>query len=202
MFIETIDLLRCPRDHEETWLVAAFTKMNGRFVADGKLGCPICNASYSITDGVADFRGDTSAAPIGAAAEANDQDAMMLAAFLNLVREGSTVVLEGEEARHAVAVANITRCRVIALNPSANVEETELTSTVRSGGRIPLATRSVDGVASGDQAVIRDAPRVLRAAGRIVVPAESELPPELREIARDDERIIGESVGPLVGLSR
>ena len=31
-----IDLLRCPREHEETWLVAAFNRMEGRFIVEGK----------------------------------------------------------------------------------------------------------------------------------------------------------------------
>ena len=176
--------------------------MNGRFVTEGKLGCPICSASYSISEGIADFGGAARRTSADYVERGNDEQALMLAAFLNLVREGSSVVLEGDEARHALAVANITRCRVIALNPTVEVEETELTSTVLSGGRIPLAARSVDGIAARDELVIRDAPRVMRATARLVAPSDRQIPPELRELARDAERVIAESVGPLVSLSR
>jgi hypothetical protein len=44
MHIEFIDLLRCPNPHEETWLVAALHRMDGRLVIDAKLGCPVCSA--------------------------------------------------------------------------------------------------------------------------------------------------------------
>ena len=57
MFIELIDLLRCTKPHDETWLVAAFNTVSNRFVQEGKLGCPTCSAEYWIRDGVGDFSG-------------------------------------------------------------------------------------------------------------------------------------------------
>ncbi|MEO8575536.1 MAG: hypothetical protein ABI556_02495, partial [Gemmatimonadales bacterium] len=58
MYIELIDLLRCPREHADSWLVAAFNKMDGRFVVEGKLGCPVCSATYGIREGIADLSED------------------------------------------------------------------------------------------------------------------------------------------------
>ena len=55
MHIELIDLLRCPREHEETWLVAAFTRIQDRVVSEGRLGCPVCSAAYPIESGIANF---------------------------------------------------------------------------------------------------------------------------------------------------
>src|SRR5215207_7787745 len=56
MFIELIDALRCPRTHEESWLVLAAAQIDARHVRDGTLGCPVCRAEYPIHDGIADFR--------------------------------------------------------------------------------------------------------------------------------------------------
>ena len=52
MFVELVDLLRCPRPHEDTWLVAAAEAMSGRHIVRGTLGCPVCEAEYPIRDGV------------------------------------------------------------------------------------------------------------------------------------------------------
>ena len=203
MFIETIDLLRCPREHEETWLVAAFTKMNGRFVVEGSLGCPICEATYLISNGIADFTGESPPRARMSSNEGDDpEQAIRLAAFLNLARSGSTVVLEGDQAVHATAIANITQCRVIVLNPSHAVIETEQTSTIHAADRIPLRTSTVDGVAAMSATIIADAARVLKPGIRLVAPASLPLHPALTELARDDTSIVAEAAGPLIRLSR
>jgi uncharacterized protein YbaR (Trm112 family) len=200
VYIEIIDLLRCPRDHEETWLVAAFTEMDGRFVVEGKLGCPICNASYDIIDGVACFSGEVS----DAFAPRVDHDAVIrTAALLNLTRPGSIAVLCGDEGNAAEDVSELTQCRVIALNPSANIEDTERVATVVCIDRIPLATSSVDAIALGaNPTLASDAARVLRPGGRLTANADVVLPSELREIARDERTIVAESVGPIIPLRR
>lgn len=202
MFIETIDLLRCPNPHEETWLVASFRKMDGRFIREGTLGCPVCDATFLIEDGIADFRLTPGENPIAVPAAPDDEEAMRLAAYLNLVRQGSIVVLERDDARHAPAVANLTQSRVIALNPSTRIDDTELTSTVLCDDGIPLAASSVDGVAASMARTVHDAARVLRPSGRLVAPAESALPPGIAVLARDEKRIVAEARGPLVQLSR
>lgn len=202
MFIETIDLLRCPKEHEETWLVAAFTRMKGRFVIDGTLGCPVCNASFPIEKGIADFRSVRAQRDEHATMPDDSSEAMHVAAFLNLLRPGATVVLDGSHAAHAIAVANMTQCRVIALNPSIDVAENELTSTILSDSRIPLATASVDGIAAASQAIVSDSARALKPAGRLIAPLGTSIPPALSELARDERRVIAEARGPLVQLSR
>ena len=203
MFIPLVDVVRCPRQHEETWLVAAFTKMNGRFVVEGSLGCPICEATYLISNGIADFTGESPPRARMSSNEGDDpEQAIRLAAFLNLVRSGSTVVLEGDQAVHATAIANITQCRVIVLNPSHAVIETEQTSTIHAADRIPLGTSTVDGVAAMSATIIADAARVLKPGSRLVAPASLPLHPALTELARDDTSIVAEAAGPLIRLSR
>ena len=55
MFVELIDALRCPRAHEDTWLVAAAAETRDRCVVHGSLGCPVCRATFPIAGGVARF---------------------------------------------------------------------------------------------------------------------------------------------------
>jgi len=200
MFIEMIDLLRCPREHEETWLIAAFTTMDGRFVVEGKLGCPICNSSYDIVGGVARFGGEISDA---FAPNVSPESVMRTAALLNLARPGSLAVLCGSEASAAGDLSQLTECRVIAMNPAANIEDSDHVGTIVTDTRIPLAANSVDAIAIGDcHALLSDASRVLRPSGRLTISSETELPPGFQEIARDDQSIVAEAIGPLVGLQR
>jgi uncharacterized protein YbaR (Trm112 family) len=200
MFIEMIDLLRCPRDHEETWLVASFTEMDGRFVIEGKLGCPVCSASYDIIDGVAIFGGEASDA---FAPVVNGESVMRTAALLNVTRPASTVVLCGDEAIPSQEVAELTQCRVIALNPSANIEDTDRVATVTCMDRIPLATASVDAIAIGDcAALLPDAARVLRPGSRITASATTDLPSEFSQKARDEQHVVAESPTTLISLRR
>ena len=56
MFIELVDALRCPRPHEESWLVLAASRLEARHVLEGTLGCPVCHAQYPIRDGIVDLR--------------------------------------------------------------------------------------------------------------------------------------------------
>jgi hypothetical protein len=61
MHIELVDALRCPFPHEETWLVAAVTRFDGRDIAEGALGCPICRRQFVVRFGEVDFSGEASA---------------------------------------------------------------------------------------------------------------------------------------------
>ena len=203
MFIELMDLLRCPVEHEDSWLVAAFTSMNGRFVTEGKLGCPVCSASYPITDGVAVF-GVGAGAPVSAPAGRPEDDTLRIAAMLGLTRPGSVVVLEGGSADIASALGEIAECRIIAVNPARRIEESEHVGVVVAGSRMPLGAASVDGIvitAGGGQAVA-EAARILRPGGRIVTGPGTEPGPRFNEIARDDRNIVAEKNPELIGLRR
>ena len=208
MYIELIDLLRCPRDHEESWLVAAFAKMEGRFVIAGRLGCHVCSASYSIRHGVADLRSvrepddDRRSMEADAPAEAV---AMRTAAMLNLARPGLLIVLEGSEARASRMISELTEARVIALNPHGQPAETERVAPVLADDRFPLASASVDGIALSTNAaeqLVADAPRVLKPGGRLVAPAGTRLAPSFRELARYESQLVAEIAGPLTTLTR
>ncbi len=202
MFIELIDLLRCPREHQDSWLVAAFTKMDGRFVIEGNLGCPVCSASYPVVRGVAQFAQGHEHSVVSVPAEATEP--LRIAAMLNLTRPGSVVVLEGSSSLNAAAIVRLTEARVIAMNASSQVPETERVAEITAGNRIPIAARSVDGVVieSRTEEMLQEALRVLVPGGRIVAPADTKLGSLFREIARDARNVVGETIGQLVTLGR
>src|SRR5215212_9056893 len=201
MHIELIDLLRCPNDHDETWLVAALHAVEDRLVVKAKLGCPICGASYVIAKGIADLRSHHE--PISVQPGHADPDsAIRLAALLNLTRPGSFAILQGTHASAANQVTEMTQSRVIGLNSAAAVDDTELAAAVFSDSRIPLATDSVDGLALDEEKFLHDAARVLRQGGRLVIPAEATLPYGITEVARDAQNIVGEAIGQVITLRR
>lgn len=210
MFVELIDLLRCPRDHEETWLVAAFSRVEDRFVLEAKLGCPVCGEAYRVVDGIADFRAPQAAiagtepSPNGPGQGDDETRIVRHAAMLGLERPGSVIVLDDEAARLAQPLAAMTETRIVALNPRSPLGESERIAVVFSDSRIPLAQASVDGmvVTSGTGAKIEEAARTLRPGGRIVAPAGTKLGGGFRELARDEHNVVGESLGGLVALSR
>lgn len=205
MHIELIDLLRCPRPHEETWLVAAFYRLNGRLVLEGKLGCHVCGAEYPIRDGIAFFREHAGAAPFGNRSDSEAPDAAMrIAAFLDL-RPGALALLVGDLADASDAVAALTGSRVIALNTPLRTSD-ESVLQIDSNPPLPLASHSLDGIAlnpaSSTGEMLEEASRLLRPRGRLLAASGLELSGEFRELARDADYVVAEYIGELVSIRR
>src|SRR5690606_17499657 len=109
MFVELVDLLRCPHPHEDSWLVLAARRTVDRHVLEGMLGCPVCAREYTVLEGVADLRVDaTVAVPPAERVPASDELAVMIAAFAGLTEPGGTVLLGGGLAHVADALARLT----------------------------------------------------------------------------------------------
>jgi hypothetical protein len=204
MFIEFLDQLRCTRPHEDTWLVASFAERDGRFIVTGTLGCPVCHREYPIQNGIAYF-GEVAAPAAMDDTEPEDDTAMRAAAFLD-ARERATLVLAGRWAAAAPAVTALLPLRVFALNPTTNVEESEMIALVMSPDGVPLTPASVDGVAldaaTANDAVLASALRALRPGGRLVAPATVPVPASVKELARDQSYWVGETTRTLVTLQR
>ncbi len=206
MHIEFIDLFRCPEPHEETWLVAAFSRMEERIVIEGRLGCPICKTEYAILNGVVVF-GETATKQVTGAIPPSAETVTRLAAMLGMLRPGMLVLITGSLAPTGHELSSLASGRVLVLNPiPARVIESERVGSIRTGAAIPVSSSSVDGVALDtaidDPAMLRELVRVLKPGGRLVAPASMSLPAELRQLARDDEHVVAESVGELLTLGR
>ena len=179
MFIELTDHLRCPVDHEESYLVLLPEAMRERSVRAGRLGCPVCGRTYELRDGVLDLGGAETALP-----ETTLLTAEALTALVGLSGPGGYMVLVG---RPAAAWREVSERNpgvgLVAVNPPADVEDEPGISVLR-GGLLPLKSRSMRGVAlgspfGGDHRWVREAARVvlpgLRVAGEGSVPDSDSL---------------------------
>ena len=99
MFIELLDLLRCVRPHEDTWLVASFRTVSHRFVQDATLGCPTCGTKYEITEGIADFSAGETVQSCeeqrAGSSHQREELATRAGAYLDATAPGGTYVLGG-----------------------------------------------------------------------------------------------------------
>lgn len=206
MFVELIDLLRCPRPHEDSWLVMTATRTERRHVLEGTLGCPVCAAEYPVSGGVADLR-DARELPAASAPMVYPDDAalpMTLAAYAALGDPGGAVALGGGLASAAAELESLTSVAALVLNPPDGLDP--MTSALRCAGNLPVAP-------NGLRALVLDEPtsevlelsgaiRAVRPGGRIVAPAGVAVPAGVRELARDESWWVAERVTPPVTLRR
>ncbi|MFL5607405.1 MAG: hypothetical protein ACJ8AD_13230 [Gemmatimonadaceae bacterium] len=186
MFIELVDALRCPVPHEESWLVASADRMEARHIVEGTLGCPVCRAEYPIRRGVVDFRREPPRA-LPPTTTPDAEQAMRLAAFLDLSDATGFAVLVGARGAHAPLVRAQTDTPLVVIDPPENVEGEPGISVLRCDGALPLAAGAARGVAIDDATPERvaSAVRATRVNGRVVAPASTPLPDGVRELARD-----------------
>ena len=177
MFIELTDHLRCPAPHEESFLVLLPDVIERRSVRRGLLGCPACNASYRIEEGVARFGGG--AAPAVAAPVA-PPPVEGVAAFLGLSGPGGYVALVGDVASLAGELATaVPGVHLVGVNAPAGTTEAERVSLLEAPA-LPIKARQLRGVVlgggyGGDPAWVAEGVRVLlpglRLAGAGPAPA-------------------------------
>lgn len=210
MFIELVDALRCPRPHEETWLVLAATRTDARHIREGALGCPVCRTEYPIQDGIADFRLD---APPGAPERGRIADpnrgsldevsADHLVPLLGLGDAFGFVVLAGAWGSRAAEMLALGPVPPLLLvDPPDGVTMIPGISGVRSGASLPLAAGAARAVAVDDASRLASAVHVTRAGGRIVAPAAASVPDGVRELARSAAVWVGERESPPSALVR
>lgn len=209
MYIELVDTLRCPRPHEESWLVVAAERLVARHILEGTLGCPVCTAEYPIHDGVVDLSGGTHVPP-SPLVPADVEQATRLAAFLGLDDASGYATLMGSWGSHALELRGMIECPILLVDPPADVEAAPGISIIRTSGPVPLAPGSTRGIAidvadlHGDHAArVASAVRAVKTKGRVVGPAELGLPDGVRELARDPQVWVAErepAPSPLVTL--
>jgi uncharacterized protein YbaR (Trm112 family) len=163
MFIELTDHLRCPEDHDESFLVLLPDQMEGRFVRTGRLGCPVCGRTFDLVDGV--FDTGSSPAPgdqrSGLTAEA-------VTVLAGLSGPGGYLALVGPPASLAREIAGrMPGVALVAVNPGSDVQDGEAVSVIRAG-RIPIKSRALRGVVLGQP--YADDPWWVSEAARVVLP--------------------------------
>ena len=204
MFIELVDALRCPNAHEESWLVAAATRMEFRHIVDGTMGCPVCKAQYPVRRGVVDFR-RTGAGAVPQHAPPDESEAARLAAFLDLTDHTGFAVLLGAWSTHAPLVRGLVETPLIIVDPPDGTEGEPGISVLRCDGPIPIAAGSARGMAidGGGVARVASAVRATRVKGRVLAPVSVPVPDGVTELARDAATWVAErgtSASALVAL--
>ena len=190
MFIELTDHLRCPEDHPEQYLVLLPTRMEGRRVIDGELGCPLCGRVVALADGAAIWEG--SPASTGTTA----LTAEAVAAFLGLGGPGGYVALVGNVSVLAPGLAPLlTGVRLVMVNPPADSPDGDAGSVLRAP-RLPLKTASMRGIVVGsdyaaDDRWMRDAAAAVLPGLRLVGESRAGVPDGIRELARSDACWVG-----------
>ena len=208
VFVELIEHLRCPRPHEESPLVVAASRTQARHIMDGVLGCPVCNAEFAIVDGVARF---AERARTARADAPSDEEAMRLAAFLQLTDARGAAVLTGRFASQAAGVSAMAEAPLVLVNAPAGAT-TDVAASLEVGEVFPFVAATLRAAAideSATPALAQSIVRAVRGGGRVLGAAAVPMPDGLTEIVRDDrvwvaeKSAASESATPrLVSLSR
>ena len=210
MFIELVDILRCPRAHEETWLVAAVSTFHGRHIATGSLGCPICKTQYPVVDGAADFTvaGRQAAPSVVRSALVSEDEVLRARALLDLSEAGGVVAAFGSAAAVSAALEDSAECTMIQVNPTGAPLGPGV-STLWVDDRVPIAPDSLRAALVGEDvspALLSSFVAAIRPKGRLVAPAELPVPEGVSELARDDRQWVasrsGGRISPPVPLQR
>jgi uncharacterized protein YbaR (Trm112 family) len=193
VFIELTDHLRCPAAHDESFLVLLPDEVVSRQVRSGTLGCPVCNATYPIVDGVVRFGPGGVSAPQRPSAPPTVE---ALAAFLGLGGPGGYVALVGDVAalgRELVgAVPGVHFVGINAPPGSVGAERVSL----MEGPSIPVRARQLRGVILGagygaDEGWLTEGVRVVLPGLRVVGAGPGPERPDLQVLAAADGWWVG-----------
>ncbi|MGH7696624.1 MAG: hypothetical protein ACRENH_16675 [Gemmatimonadaceae bacterium] len=210
MHVGVIELLRCPTEHSESALVASATRQVERRIIEGSLGCPVCGAEFRIHNAVADFRRDTGAQDLEAVTREppNEEDAIRLAAQLDLTEPGRLLLIFGEYTRFAPALNVMFDALCVAINAPRREEDhiADHSSVLRIATTIPIAPSAAHGAAiSGNQLRQLQLDQVrerLRVNGRLVIPATAALPEGMTLVAHDERELVGVRASEMISLRR
>lgn len=195
MYVELIEVLRCPRcriEGRESALVAAATRSDARHIVDGLLGCPDCGAEYPIEDGVTSFASRDHAS---AGRELSGDDAAVrTAALLDLTDARGFALLSGSWAVQARALHGIVETPLVLLNPPRAVAPEVGAATLIVGDVVPIAAGAARALAldSGSDKFAAWAAASVRVGGRVIGAANQPVPQIVKELARDENGWVGE----------
>jgi len=211
VFIPLVDSLRCTAGHEDTWLVASIERSEERDIRQGFLGCPICFAEYPVRDGIAYFGVDPAEPVAAAMARVEDDDALRLAAALDLTDPRMVAVLFGAWGAYAPVMRGFSPAHLLLVNPPGFIASGDGISVVRTNTVAPLARGSMDAVAlhaNASPQMLESLVASLRGGGRLAGPVGLPMPEAAAELARDDRIWVaaqpeaGGATSPLISLRR
>jgi uncharacterized protein YbaR (Trm112 family) len=191
VFIELIDAIRCPADHAPSSLVAAFEAITERDVISGMLGCPVCRSEFQIRQG--DLWLVTTARPSPAARPLNpEEDALRLAASLDLRTETGFAILRGAWCALADRIVELSPTHLVLLDPPLNTARGPGRSIIHAGGTVPFSPATAIAATIDDDERAYGLSLAVKPKGRLVGPNNIKLPRDTKELARDDRWWVAE----------
>lgn len=178
MFIDLAEFLRCPRPHEDTFLVLSTGAMKERHLLFGTIGCPVCQAEFPVVEGVARF-GEPPRLPVpGGPLPPSDA----VQAVLGLTNPGGYVVLLGSAAALTPALGGrLKGVHLVCVNPPAAREVEPGSTALTAPDFVPLRDAVARGVVVGAEYAagrwLAEAARVLLAGQRLVALSATVTPP-------------------------
>jgi uncharacterized protein YbaR (Trm112 family) len=204
MHIELTEMLRCPEEHREEFLVLSTSEMNGRMVWMGLAGCPVCHRTFQIIEGIVDFtetltgeRGRHAVRRTPAPESPVVLDPQSLQALLDLSGPGGFVVLLGSAARQAEGLAGLMGgIHFVGINAPPDVEELPVLSLLQTDRVIPLRQGMARAVVVGAELAgtpwVAEGVRVLLRGRRLVIEDEQTTPAGLGKLASGQGVWVGE----------
>jgi hypothetical protein len=174
--------------------------MDDRDVVEGVLGCPVCLAEFPVHEGVVRLSGDQALRGAPPVRAAHEEDAVRLAAALDLTEARMTAVLQGSWGALAPMMRGLTPAQFLLVNPPAGITSGDGISIIEAA-RAPLAAASVDAVAfdaNADDAMVTSLVAAVQGGGRVVGPVARAIPDALAEMARDDALWVSSKAPALV----
>lgn len=207
MLRDLLDSLRCPRPHEETWLVAMVHRADGPSLLEADLACPVCGGEYVVADGVARFDALT---PVTSDRQIDPQraapvDATRVAALLGVTEGHLPILLAGPYATAGHAIGDLVPVPQLWLNAPHDASSPDVpTSAIEVLGRVPLGVETLAGAAvdaaHAEPAMLDSVVRAVRRGGRVIAPADTPLPAGVQELARDAHEWVAEVTTRASGL--
>jgi hypothetical protein len=174
VFIELAEYLRCPKPHEETFLVLSTGAMKDRHVLYGTLGCPVCHAEFPVMDGIARFstrpQWPGTARPLPEAGEVQ--------ALLGLSGPGGYAMLLGSATGLADRLGQLLEggVHLVCVNPPEPMGWDRNRSVVHATDYVPVRTGMLRGAVMGAETLggpwIPEALRAVLKGQRVVALAE------------------------------
>jgi len=211
LILDLSESLACPRCGPPQGVIVLVERMEGRRVLDGRLDCPVCEARFTLRDGIVDFgAAPGSDRPVDSA----DPDDAVTAAALLGIRHGRGIVVVGAGLWPAApGISSLCGgCEVVLLMPHGLPAENPRTGSPGQESVTPLAG-SPDGVIpmlsgraigvvleSGNAVMFGETARVLAPGGRVVVirpvlDAEAHLrTPPFELLAADSRAVVAKRI--------
>jgi len=196
MFVELLEKLRCPHEHEENALVTTTAVTHARYVIEGTLGCSVCLAEFRVHQGMLEMPGSFPV-PMLRPETFSPEQTIRRAAQLGLDERGGLYLVDGIGRYFTKSFHEISpNSQFIALSVMDRVDDAVMSIRGRPNV-LPFAKGSLRGVAFDFEvsaALMRSAVEALAPGGRLVTDAGLKVPDGIELIARDRDQWVGERI--------